>query len=251
MPMKLEEFQDAFVEALYQRPAPALLQLTAQPAFAVYRNTVLKGCVDALCANFPSVERLVGSDWMQAAARDYALRSPPGDARLVLYGADFPAWLARLANLAELPWLADVARLDHDWLSVFCAHDEPALDLAALTGVTASDLANLNLAPRGAARWRWCESHPAYSLWHYNREGLDWHDQVPWQGEGTLLTGAPEGVTHQALERAGCVFLDACAAGDSLDHASARALAIQPDLDFTDLLGRLLRARVFRPIALD
>ncbi|OLS64955.1 HvfC/BufC N-terminal domain-containing protein [Pseudomonas putida] len=249
--MKLGEFQDAFVAALYQRPAPALLDLTAQPAFAVYRNTVLKGYVDALCANFPSVERLVGSDWMHAAASAYALASPPEDARLVLYGANFPAWLAALPNLVELPWLADVARLDHDWLSAFCAPDDPALDLAALTGITASDLANLNLMPRRSVRWRWCKTHPVYSLWHYNREGLDWHDQVPWQGEGALLVGDPDGVAHQALEPAGCAFLDACAAGDTLDHASSRALAIRPDLDFTDLLGRLLRARAFRPLALD
>lgn len=247
--MKLGHFQDAFVEALYQRPAPTLQDLTAQPAFAVYRNTVLKGCVDALCANFPSVERLVGSAWMRAAARDYALYSPPDDVRLVHYGETFPDYLAALVNLAELPWLADVARLDHDWLMAFAATEEPALELASLTGVTASDLANLCLTPRCAVRWRWCETHPAYSLWHYNREGLEWHDQVPWQGEGALLVGSPAGVSHQALEQAGCVFLDACAAGHPLEHASTLALAIEPDLDFTDLLGRLLRARVFRPLA--
>lgn len=248
--MNLGQFQDAFVEALYQRPAPSLQDLTAQPAFAVYRNTVLKGCIDALCANYPTVERLVGTAWMHAAASEYALHSPPDDARLVHYGAAFPSYLATLIDPAEMPWLADVARLDHAWLSAFGAPDNPVLDLASLTGASASDLANLNLTPRRSVRWRWFESHPVYSLWHYTREGLDWHDEVPWRGEGALLVGSPRGVSHQPLEQAGAVFLDACAAGQSLDHASALALQIQPDLDFTDLLGRLLRAGVFHPLVL-
>lgn len=248
--MKLAQFQNAFVEALYQRPAPALLDLTTQPAFAVYRNTVLKGCVDALCANFPSVERLVGTSWMRAAASDYALRSPPEDGRLVCYGSDFPDYLGALLNLAELPWLADVARLDHDWLGAFCAEDEPVVEPASLASITPGDLANLCLMPRRPVRWRWCPTHPVYSLWHYNREGLDWRDEIPWHGEGALLVGSTEGVSHQPLEHAGCVFLDACAAGHSLDRASALALEIQTDLDFTDLLGRLMRAGVFRPLVL-
>ncbi|MEE1926120.1 DNA-binding domain-containing protein [Pseudomonas sp. 148P] len=243
--MKLAQFQDAFVEALYQRPAPALADLSAQPAFTVYRNTVLKGCVDALCANFPALERLVGSPWLRAAASDYALRSPPTDARLVQYGAAFPAFLDELENLGEWPWLADVARLDHDWLTAFCAPDETALTLAALAGNTASDLANRCLQPRRGARWRWCEPHPVYSLWQHGRDELEWNDDIPWQGEGSLLVGSPAGVSHQPLEKGGCAFLEACASGHSLDHASTLALQVQADLDFTDLLGRLLRAGVF------
>ena len=66
MSLSLGRFQDAFVDAL-QGVEPAALDeadrliatLTAQPGFAVYRNTVMKGCVDALRANFPTVERLV------------------------------------------------------------------------------------------------------------------------------------------------------------------------------------------------
>lgn len=249
--MKLNAFQDAFIEALYQRPTALWQDVSQQPAFAVYRNTVLKGCVDALCANFPSIERLVGSPWMRAVASDYALHSPPTDARLVQYGATFPAFLEALQTLHGLPWLADVARLDHAWLMAFCAPDEPALALGSLHGLTASDLANQCLTPRRSARWRWFATQPVYSLWYHSREALEWNPALPWQGEGALLVGDANGVSHYPLERAGSVFLDACAQGQDLDHASALALQVQPDLDFTDLLGRLLHARVFRPLALD
>ena len=55
-------FQDAFAEALLAPSgavanSPELTRLIAQPGFAVYRNTVMKGCIDALQANYPAVGR--------------------------------------------------------------------------------------------------------------------------------------------------------------------------------------------------
>lgn len=248
MKLSLGQFQDAFVEAIYRRPAPGLEPLTAQGAFSVYRNTVFKGCVDALCDNYPAVERLVGTQWMRAAAAEYAHRSPPTDARLVRYGAAFPMFLEDLEPVHGLTYLADVARLDHDWLEAFCSPAQASLELAELAGMSAEALGALCLRPRIAARWRWFDAQPIYSLWCHSREGLDWPDGAPWCGEGALLVGGSEGVGQQPLDKGGCDFLDACAAGHDLDHASALALQAQPDLDFNDLLERLLRIGVFRSI---
>lgn len=82
-----------------------LLDLSAQiPApLTVYRNTVLKGMIDALLANFPTAERLVGSEWLSAAAREFALAHPPRVPSLLAYGAEFPAWLRGFAPARELP----------------------------------------------------------------------------------------------------------------------------------------------------
>lgn len=149
--MKLAEFQDAFVDALYQRPHPGLEALSAQPAFAVYRNTVIKGCVDALCDNFPAVQRLVGEAWMRAAAAHFAEQHPPQDARLVHYGAGFADFLDSLPATRELPYLAPVARLEWLWLEAFTAPLEPALTLAGLAGHDPAGLDALCLRP-GPAR---------------------------------------------------------------------------------------------------
>ncbi|MEW6690119.1 MAG: DNA-binding domain-containing protein, partial [Pseudomonadota bacterium] len=86
--MRLAAFQDAFAAALAaDEPRSALPQLGAQPGFAVYRNTVMKGCIDALQANYPAVERLVGEEWFRAAAAVYARAEPPAHASLLDYGA--------------------------------------------------------------------------------------------------------------------------------------------------------------------
>lgn len=244
----LRQFQDAFVDALQGRPASQLAALTEQPAFAVYRNTVLAGCVDALRANFPSVEQLVGPAWMGDAAAAYAQQSPPSDTRLIYYGATFADFLEAIQAQHGLPYLAAVARLDRLWNEAFSGPCDPCLELAELAGMTASDLAHSHLRPRASVRWHWFAQHPAYSLWRYSREQLAWPQDQPWVAEGVLLSGDADGVRHQPLEHGGCAFLQACADGLTLDQASQLAQQAQPDLDFTDLLGRLLQARVFRPL---
>lgn len=251
MNLTLGQFQDAFAAALYHRPAPELSAVTEQAAFAVYRNTVLSGAVDALCANFPGIERLVGQDWMRSAAAAYAQLSPPDDARLIRYGERFADFLADQASSHGLPWLAEVARLEFDWAEAFSAPIDPCLDLAELAGISPAELGHCHLRPRRSVRWRWSSQHPLFNLWRCGREGLEWSPAQPWIGEGALLSGDIDGVSHHSLEAGGCAFLDACAAGHTLDQAASLAEQTHPDLDFTDLLGRLLQARVFLPLSSD
>ncbi|OYX91883.1 MAG: DUF2063 domain-containing protein, partial [Caulobacter sp. 35-67-4] len=86
----LLEFQDAFVEALAGGPtvlSPWLAAADAgEPGLSVYRNTIARGCVDALAANFPTVATLVGEDWFRAAAALFAREAPPTHAALLDYG---------------------------------------------------------------------------------------------------------------------------------------------------------------------
>lgn len=75
MSTRLADFQDRFAQALFgaeEDADPEVASLARQPGFAVYRNTVIKGRIDALQANYPSVTRLVGEAWFRAAAAIYA-----------------------------------------------------------------------------------------------------------------------------------------------------------------------------------
>ncbi|WP_332822452.1 DNA-binding domain-containing protein [Stutzerimonas kunmingensis] len=244
----LAAFQDAFVAALTDAPGSAageVAALVGQPGFAVYRNTLAKGCVDALRANFPAVERLVGEEWFAAAAALYAREKPPRRGPLLEYGEDFPAFLQDFEPALALPYLSGVAQLDRLWLEAFSAVEQPVLALAALATQTPEQLARQPLVPRAALRWRWFAELPVYSIWSWTREGRQVPAELVWQGEGVLLSRSAGRIGWQPLERAGCAFLDACAAGRSLEQASEQALAVQPQLDFNDLLGRLLAAGAF------
>ena len=75
----LDRFQSEFWRNLWAEPdaeaAPG--NVASQPGFAVYRNTVVKGCADALLSLYPSVHRLTGDAWMQAVALDAVRADPP------------------------------------------------------------------------------------------------------------------------------------------------------------------------------
>ena len=218
--MTLVEFQTAFWRDLWAeaddraRPeGPA-----AQPGFAVYRNTVLKGCAEALVSLYPAVHRLVGDDWMRAVALDAARAAPPAGGDLQHYGVHFPAFLDQALVGGDWPWLGEVARLDRLWSECHVAADAPVLDLHTIAALDPARLATARLVPHPAARWRWCADWPAFSLWQAARTAAA--DPNP-------------------------PLLEACAAGqplgEALDAVQARHACFDPGAS----LGRLLQQGAF------
>jgi hypothetical protein len=243
----LGAFQDDFRAALYGAvPRHAQVAALAQQAgFAVYRNTVIKAGIDALEANFPTVTRLVGRDWLRAAAAIHVHETPPADARLLYYGAGFAAFLEHFEPARALPYLADVARLDRSWIEVHAALDQTSLAATALAGLAPEQWAGLVLHPLAAARWHWFEAQPAYTIWRINREARDMPPDLPWIGEGALLLRTHDQVNWRGLDAGACAFLDACAAGQCVEDAAQAALHAQPECDLARLLADLLGAGVF------
>lgn len=250
----LARFQDDFAQALLATDAatsPALAALTAQPAFAIYRNTVMKGCIDTLQANYPAVTRLVGEEWLRAAAAIYASDALPAQPMLLEYGADFADFLAQFEAASELPYLPDVARLDRFWTEAHAAASEDALLPAALTALATGNFFRARLQPHAAARWAWFSDAPIYTIWSRNRSDAAFDGDIEWQPEGALLTRPGDSVQWCALDRAGCAFLDTSAAGGTLADAAQAALAVQPDADLGRLMARLLEAGVFSRLDLN
>jgi len=244
MPGTLAAYQDAFDRALRGEAAgdATVAGLAAQPGFAVYRNTVLKGCIDALQANYPAVARLVGDDWFRAAAAVFVRDTLPAGPALLDYGEQFPGFLAGFPPAADLPYLAEVARLDRYWSEAHGAADAEPLDAAPLSRLPPQQMDAWSLRPHPAARWRWFDTAPIYSIWHGNRAGDFDGSRLPWRGEGALLTRPGDEVLHRPLDRAGAAFLDACAGGASIDAAVRAALDADALADLAELIRQLLQA---------
>ena len=232
----LNGFQHTFWAALWApEPAPAsaetLPEWQTQPGWQVYRNTVLKGCVDALQANFPAVTTLVGEACFRACALDYVHAHPPRDRRLLCYGDGFPNFLGRCAALVGLPYLPGVARLDWLWNQSHSAAEAERLWPEDLAGLAAVDLAALRLPLHPATRWAWFADLPIGSLWRAARE--HWSDPNPphWQGDGLLFTRTQDGaVQWQPLSQAAAALLDACARGLPLGVALEQTLEEAPQV---------------------
>lgn len=250
----LTRFQDAFARALLapaHEASAGVAALVAQPAFAVYRNTVMKGCVDALQANYPAVARLVGEEWFRAAAAIHAREALPDDPALLRYGAHFADFLRCFEPAADLPYLPGVARLDRLWTEAHTAPDEETLDPAAVARLAPDILAGVMLHPHPAARWAWFDEAPIYTIWSRNRTGSGvFAADLDWRPEGALLVRPRDAVEWIALDAAGCAFLDACAGGSTLVEAAQAALRAQEKADISQLMATLLEFGAFGRMSL-
>ena len=106
--MTLAEYQRELVRYLFgDREAPPL------PNAEVYRRGVEAKAVRALGYRYPTVKALLGTDRFQtlAIAHFRSSRKTSGDWADV--GERLPAWIAGQEIAGSLPYLADVATLDH------------------------------------------------------------------------------------------------------------------------------------------
>jgi hypothetical protein len=245
---ELMRYQDDFIAAVFQGAASASA-LAAQPGFAVYRNTLMKGCVDNLAANFPTVMRLVGEHWFHAATLEYACGAPPVSVSLFDYGETFPAFLAGFAPAAELPYLPGVAHLDRLWIASHTAADAPALSAAGLAALAPEALGATCLLPHPATRWLTSEHHPVGAIWIANRERREFDADTPWCGDSVLLTRIDHGVHWCRISEGTAAFLEACARGALLQDAASHALSVQPDLDVATTLAMLLQTSAFNTLS--
>lgn len=245
----LSRYHRAFIQALYGEHSAELAHLEQQPGFAVYRNSVLKGCIDALQANFPSIVSLTGEDFFREMARQYAWVEPPRQGELIRYGEFFPAFIATYPPALEVHYLADIARIDGLWLEVFCAANSPPLDAQTLAKMPADKLSKCALTLRDSVRWHWHSNLPVFSLWHFNRYQTALPENIAWRGEGVLLVMNQQRIEASQITHGAATFLAACRDGVNLSEASDLAIRAEPTVDIGQLFTRLLQHGVFADIA--
>ena len=124
----LDRYTAAFARYLRTGTVGPLSDFCARDAnlarLRVYRNGFLRACIDALRANYPSVERLTGEERFPALARHFVEANPPGTASLVEYGEGFPQHVRDTREVHGLDWLASFAALDRAWTEVYFAEDD-------------------------------------------------------------------------------------------------------------------------------
>jgi hypothetical protein len=158
-PTSLLAQQQALVTALFARPsgtaaALALLpQLDSQSAqgargLQAYQANGHSLAERSLRAAFPVIDMMIGGNSFNALARDLWHQHPPDRGDLALWGEALPAFISTNTQLADVPYLADVARAE--WAlhrAAFAADAQP--DPASFARLTVEDpeTLTLNLAP--------------------------------------------------------------------------------------------------------
>ncbi len=101
----------------------------------VYRNNVFVSLIDALSEIFHVTHSVVGVDFFRAMARAYIMDNPPTSPVLSEYGDSFPDFIRRFKAADSLPFLADLASLEHQLLTLTHAQECETLSHDQVTQV--------------------------------------------------------------------------------------------------------------------
>jgi hypothetical protein len=230
-------FAAALLDAEHAVP-PGLLAADPAERFAVYRNNVVSGLGRALATGFPAVEAIVGAEFFAAMAAIFVRVSPPASPVLLDYGAALPDFLNSFAPAAELPYLADVARLELAYTRAFHATDAEPLPADTLGQLTADHIGALrvNLHPslqilRAA--------YPAATIWAMNTGRLPLAEITDWSAQDILVLRPQYSVDVITLSPGEAAFLTALQAGSTLGEAAAAALDAAAIFDLGPALAAL------------
>ena len=243
----------SFAGALLNVELPVPPGLTAHNAaiparrFAVYRNNVMTSLGSALRRHYPVVERLVGEDFFTGMAREFVRRQPPRSPLLTGYGIEFPDFITTFEPARELPYLADVARLEAARTRAYHAEDATPLGADQFARLNAEALGDIRieLHPSTAIV---CSPFPIVTIWAMNSGERELGPIEDWQAEDALVVRPHFDVEVRSLPPGGAAFLGALAAGLPLSGASDAGLAGHADFDLAGNLAGLIGAGVGRGI---
>ena len=215
-----------------------------------YRRNVFANLCSALALTYPVTQRIVGDAFFREMARTYVHVEPSRSGDLNDYGGNFSGFIARYPHAADLPYLADVARLEWQRQIIELAADAiiaiPDVPFAALA-TTPADRYDALFFELDPALRRLNSAWPLADIWRVNQLDFPGDMQVDFSRSCQLLLWrSPSRVELAALDAAEATFLDALIAGHALAPAASAALEIDTSFDLGACLQRWIAAGVLR-----
>jgi hypothetical protein len=194
--------------------------------FAVYRNNVHVGLVNALRSRFPLVETLVGEAFFARMVHAFVLEHKPASPVLMQYGDALPGFIEGFEPASAVPYLADICRLECATTESYHAADRSALTPVQLAERLSGDIAELRLPLHPAARL--VESRfPIGTIHALHQPGAD-RQPLMNRPEAVLVTRPEVQLRLAIVPDSDRVFAAALFRGATLGEA----VAAGPDNDF-------------------
>jgi hypothetical protein len=137
----------------------------------IYAQMYWARLYDVLREDFPRVAAILGAERFRAIACAYLAQNPSAHPSVRHVGDRFAEFLARPPESVEVPFLADLARLEWARLAVFDAPDAPPLHADALRRIAPGDWPSLTFRLVPAVE---ClqSAWPVHELWAAAEGGL-------------------------------------------------------------------------------
>lgn len=153
---RIEEWVRAAVRGRESGPGTGevvapLPNLGPEEQVAIYRHAWfarLAGCIEE---DFPGVRCAAGEEAFAALVRAYLLECPPRSWNIARAGDRFTGFVAAREGLPHREFLADLARVEWSWTTIFDREEGPVLVPSSLAGVAPERLAGARFPLAGTA----------------------------------------------------------------------------------------------------
>jgi hypothetical protein len=222
---------------------PVAIAGTAE-RLSIYRRNVVANYRNALGATYPVVHRLVGVPFFDATVDEFVRAHPSRGGDLNVYGDAFGAFVAGYPPARDLPYLADIARLEWAIDEAQRAADStraPDIVLAALAVAPPERLPELRMRLAPSCRLV-ASTFPVLRIWQVNQPERDGNDSVSLSDgpDHVLVRRDAGGVSLQRIPAADFAWLAALADRMPLGMAIDRARGVDAAFD----LGAALHAYI-------
>lgn len=213
---------------------------------AIHRNNVNSVIIEALRQTYSVLEQLLGPEYFTALGRLFFASYPPRSAVLHEYGGELADFIESFPNLAQLNYLADIARLEWARLCAFHAADARHIHLDP------TDLSSLQQALTRPLRWHPSVAllqspHPLFSLWESQINQVDASKTEHWRSENVLVWRQGLALCTEPVDERTCQLLHEVNAGCYLADLFSQQVDEQDALMMN--IARLLQWQVLCPIA--
>ncbi|MDB4558914.1 putative DNA-binding domain-containing protein [Amylibacter sp.] len=239
--------QTAFTQALLD-PAAAipegLIDPMGRPAgkrFDVYRNNVIVSLMDAMETAFPVIQKLIGAENFRNLSGFYVRKHPPENPMLMFYGGAFPAFLEATEQLAHVPYLADVARLELARRTAYHAADASPIAGGALGAIAPDALMETTFEFAPAVQIV-PSPFPIAAIWHFNMtEGASKPEA---RAETALVTRPALDLEMSVIAADQAVFLTTLMNGETLGTAYETATQTDDRFDLSAAIVLMLQSEL-------
>lgn len=222
--------------------------LTPVRRLGIYQHNAKTTLTSGLASLYPVVLNIVGAPFFLALAAEYIAATPSRSGDLHDYGASFADFILGYSPLDELPYLADVAKLEWRWHVAFHAADATAFDVTRLQEIPAEDVGALQfrLAPAVSLI---TSAYPLLQIWSFNMTNAQSDDDaassdslIDWEIEEAyfVISRSDNTVEIRALSHAAYTFLAALCAKSSLANAFDAALSLDAQFDLQQSLSQFI-----------
>ena len=213
--------------------------ISSQVLFNVYRNNFYFSYSQILTRVYPKTKHLVGEGFFNYLCHHFIRKVPYKNGDIRNFGCNFAVFIKEFGECQDVPFLADVARLEWKLSMAYRIGWKPNSATASLISVSEGDFAHLRVKSAPSC-FLIHSAYPLFSIWE-----LDDPTQTPEvlakQGGQSVLVFAKHGQAYaQQWREADCVAWSCIEQGMTLSEAVGKAFLVEERFSLDRFLANCL-----------